>query len=166
MGIWHNAVYLFCLKYYSWFIIFPGANDMRGTFYVFLSNCLIPLTDVSSCSWSQPNNQTPPAAIYVFLFLLSPLQLFFFLLLKRTLGTLPFSSFCHKLYNPVKIPRLKQKAQEKVTLSSRNFNILQKHMWTVAVAVKFSSNIFTRVTSVPHNQAYGATSIRSLSLAV
>lgn len=73
---------------------------------------------------------------------------FCFLILKRTLGTLWSSSFFFFLtsYTTNCIPKLKQKAHEKVTLSNQNFNRLQKHMWTIAVVLKlfFSNYIYRR----------------------
>lgn len=77
----------------------------------------------------------------LFTFSFSSFSPFCFLILKRTPGTLWSSSFFFATsYTTKCIPRLKQKAHEKVTLSNQNFSILQKHIWTVAVLKLFFNN--------------------------
>lgn len=73
---------------------------------------------------------------------------FFFFTFKKDTGNSPFSSFSHKLYNPV-YTQTKTKGARKLTLSNQNFNILQKCMWTVAVVLKLFFKFIHMSNSCP-----------------
>lgn len=80
--------------------------------------------------------------LFTFSFSSFPLFCLFFLLLKRTLGTLPFSSFCHKLYNPV-YTQAKTKGARKSNLIQPKFQYTSKTYMNCYCCSKIILQIFS-----------------------